>query len=110
MKHDHIRLSALLAQDQQASWLHTRHLLALRTVCEHWRPLSVHALAALIDATPSTTSRTADRLVAEGLLTRTDNPDDRRVALLEPTQAGRDLNARIARYLLATDPPREAAA
>lgn len=94
-------LSALLRSDPDAGKLHTRHLLALRAVCEHWRPIAIVTLAELIDATQSTTSRTVDRLVSAGLLQRTESPEDRRSVLLSPTDTGRELNARVRRYTLA---------
>ena len=64
-------------------------LIALRRI-EH-RPCSVADLAAGLVITPSAASRTVDRLVGSGLLTRHENPADRRQKLLALTPTGRAL-------------------
>ncbi|PWJ55430.1 transcriptional regulator, MarR family [Quadrisphaera granulorum] len=52
-------------------------------------PLRTTALAELVHADPSTTSRQVAELVAEGLVERQDDPADRRACLLAATAAGR---------------------
>jgi DNA-binding MarR family transcriptional regulator len=49
------------------------------------------ALAELLGVHPSTFSRTADRMVAAGLISRAGNPDSRREVLIELAPAGRRL-------------------
>lgn len=54
-------------------------------------PQSVGAVAGHLCVHPSNATRTCDRLVASGLLSRTENPVDRRRLRLELTAAGRAL-------------------
>ncbi len=53
--------------------------------------LNLNALAALLDVTPSTALRMIDRLLAAELVTRRDNPANRREVLLELTEEGRHI-------------------
>jgi DNA-binding MarR family transcriptional regulator len=53
--------------------------------------LNLNALAAIMDIHPSNASRSCDRLVASGLLRRTESAHDRRNLALELTAEGRDL-------------------
>lgn len=50
--------------------------------------LNLNGLAGLLDVTPSTALRMIDRLLAADLVTRRDNPDNRREVLLGLTEAG----------------------
>jgi DNA-binding MarR family transcriptional regulator len=52
-------------------------------------PQSLGAVARLLDIHPSNASRACDRLVQSGLLTRNENPVDRRQLRLELTGTGR---------------------
>ena len=54
-------------------------------------PLRVTTLAQRMGAVPSTFSRTLDRMVANGWLSRTENPDSRREVLVQLTDKGRHL-------------------
>lgn len=54
-------------------------------------PLHLTALAAAMRVHPSNATRTCDRLVADGLLDRKDNPADRRHLALTLTPAGQHL-------------------
>ena len=54
-------------------------------------PLTNAELAALERVTPQTMMRTTAELVAEGLVSRADNPADRRQVLLAVTAEGREL-------------------
>lgn len=54
-------------------------------------PLHLTALAAAMRVHPSNATRTCDRLVADGLLDRKDNPADRRHLALTLTPAGQEL-------------------
>ena len=54
-------------------------------------PLHLAALADAMGVHPSNATRTCDRLVADGLADRRDNPADRRHLLLTLTDAGREL-------------------
>lgn len=53
--------------------------------------LNLNALAEAMDIHPSNASRSCDRLVAAGLLRRTESPLDRRNLVLELTEEGRGL-------------------
>ncbi len=53
--------------------------------------LNLNALAAAMEVHPSNASRSCDRLVAAGLLTRTESSIDRRHLLLELTDEGQRL-------------------
>ena len=52
-------------------------------------PTRVGQLAVQVGANPSTFSRSIDRMVAGGWVTRSENPDSRREVLLELTDDGR---------------------
>jgi DNA-binding MarR family transcriptional regulator len=52
---------------------------------------SLGKLAAALKVTPTNTTGIVDRLLKRGLITRTENPDDRRVLLLSTTPAGEEL-------------------
>lgn len=54
-------------------------------------PIHLTALAAAMRVHPSNATRTCDRLVADGLLDRKDNPADRRHLALTLTPAGRQV-------------------
>ncbi len=54
-------------------------------------PLNLRSVAEGLGVHPSNTTRTCDRLVAAGLLTRHDDPADRRNLVLELTAAGQRL-------------------
>ncbi|GJF07846.1 transcriptional regulator [Pseudonocardia sp. D17] len=60
-------------------------------------PLNLAAVAAGLGVHPSNISRACERLVAAGLLDRTDNPADRRNLVLELTAEGRTLVAQVDR-------------
>ena len=93
---DHLlAFSSLLAQDPDAQRLHHRHLQVLALVCANTLPLSVRGIAEQIKLSPSATSRAVDKLVERGLLTRADSADDRRVAVVLPTEAGARLDLRV---------------
>ncbi|MFP3975965.1 MAG: MarR family winged helix-turn-helix transcriptional regulator [Dehalococcoidia bacterium] len=55
-------------------------------VCEE--RTSSRKLAAALQVTPSNVTGIVDRLVEQGFITRTQNPDDRRALLLQPTDKG----------------------
>lgn len=57
--------------------------------------MNLNRLAGLLDVTPSTALRMIDRLLAAELVTRRDNPDNRREVLLELTDAGRSIVERV---------------
>ena len=77
-------------------------------------PIHMTELVARLRVTPSTTSGLVDKLVAQGLAIRADDPNDRRQVIVSVTPAGlelmerfRELNARQLRTLLATIAPGE---
>jgi DNA-binding MarR family transcriptional regulator len=52
---------------------------------------ALHEVASALGVHPSTATRTCDRLVSAGLISRNDDPDDRRYLALTATDAGRQL-------------------
>lgn len=90
--------SALLASDPEAGKLHTRHLQLLALIVEHGQPLARVDAAAVLECSPGIITRTADRLVEIGFLTRRDSALDRRISELEATALGRAVNERIRKY------------
>ena len=56
---------------------------------------SLSKLAAALRVTPTNTTGIVDRLLKRGLITRTENPDDRRVLLLRTTPLGDELIAEL---------------
>ncbi len=60
-------------------------------------PLAAQDLAARIDSSPATLSGIVDRLVAQGLVARREDPDDRRVRRLELTEEGHEQIDRVIR-------------
>lgn len=100
--HGHLAaFSTLLAHDPDASRLHMRDLQIVALLVAHAQPLSVGAVAALLNVSSPHVSRTADKLVQRGLLARNPSASDRRIALLEPTPAGRALDERVREHFQA---------
>jgi DNA-binding MarR family transcriptional regulator len=71
-----------------------------RLTASQWRALVVvagrqgtalHEVATALGVHPSTATRTCDRLVGAGLISRNDDPDDRRYLALTATDEGRQL-------------------
>jgi DNA-binding MarR family transcriptional regulator len=60
-------------------------------------PLGASELADVEDLNPTMVSRVAARLADQGLVIRTPHAEDRRVALLEATRAGKTLRTKIQR-------------
>jgi MarR family transcriptional regulator, organic hydroperoxide resistance regulator len=52
--------------------------------------INVRHLAQYLDVTPGNVTSIVDRLVGQGLVTRSENPEDRRIVLLELTDKGRE--------------------
>jgi len=52
-------------------------------------------LAAALGRTPPDATRIVDRLVEQGLVSRRENPEDRRMLMLATTEAGKALAARL---------------
>jgi DNA-binding MarR family transcriptional regulator len=90
--------SALLAADPAMGKLNPRHLQLLALVCDNGVPLARGDAAAVLEISAPTISRTADRLIEIGLLTRTDSADDRRVSEISATALGRAVNERVRSY------------
>ncbi|MEO9139209.1 MAG: MarR family transcriptional regulator [Jatrophihabitans sp.] len=57
--------------------------------------INLNRLAEILDVNASTAMRTIDRLIANGFVTRQENPDNRRQVLLALTRAGTRLVARV---------------
>ena len=66
-------------------------------------PTNLSKLATALKVTPSNVTGIVERLVQQGLVTRQENPEDRRVSLLRPTKQGEavvdNLRERRTRYL-----------
>jgi MarR family 2-MHQ and catechol resistance regulon transcriptional repressor len=54
-------------------------------------PLPVNTIGPIIDLTSSSISIAVDRLLAKGLVTRTENVEDRRVRIVDLTPRGREV-------------------
>jgi MarR family transcriptional regulator, organic hydroperoxide resistance regulator len=57
--------------------------------------VSVHDLALDLGVTPGNVTSIIDRMIGQGLVTRSENPGDRRIVLLKLTDKGRDTIADI---------------
>jgi MarR family 2-MHQ and catechol resistance regulon transcriptional repressor len=57
----------------------------------HKGPLPVNTISPIVDLTPGSISIAVDRLVAKGLVSRVESPEDRRVRIVALTQRGKDL-------------------
>ncbi len=54
-------------------------------------PLPVNTIGRIVDLTPGSISIAVDRLLAEGLVTRVESTEDRRVRIVALTSRGKDL-------------------
>jgi DNA-binding MarR family transcriptional regulator len=88
-------LSSLLASDVEAGQLHTQHLRLLALLCASDHPLSLSQVAALGGVSLPSASRLIRRLVDREFVSRAVYADNWRTVSLSPTQAGRDLDARV---------------
>jgi MarR family 2-MHQ and catechol resistance regulon transcriptional repressor len=57
----------------------------------HKGPLPVNTIGPIVDLTPGSISVAVDRLVAKGLVSRVESPQDRRVRIVALTPRGKDL-------------------
>jgi MarR family transcriptional regulator, 2-MHQ and catechol-resistance regulon repressor len=57
----------------------------------HKGPLPVNTIGPKVHLTPGSISVTVDRLLAKGLVSRAESPDDRRVRIVALTKSGKDL-------------------
>jgi DNA-binding MarR family transcriptional regulator len=96
--------SSLLAHDEEAGLLHMRDLQIIALLVAHNVPLAVGAVATLLSISSSHVSRVTDKLVGRGLLMRAASLNDRRIALLEPTAAGRALDERVRAHFRSATP------
>ncbi len=71
----------------------------LRCLVEAQRPLPLSAIAQFQKCVRSNMTQLTDRLEADGLVRRVDDPQDRRAVLAEPTAAGRVAFARAGEIL-----------
>jgi DNA-binding MarR family transcriptional regulator len=90
-----VALSSLLAHDEDAGRLNTRHLQLLAHLCASGEPMTVGTVAAGIGLSHSQTSRIVTKLGTHGLIEKTMNDGDQRLCLVAPTTAGRALDARV---------------
>jgi DNA-binding MarR family transcriptional regulator len=87
--------SMLLARDEETAGMPMRDLQIIALLVAHNTPLAVGQVATMLDLSHPYVGRVADKLVTQGLLARSEDPTDRRIALLEPTRAGRALDQRV---------------
>jgi len=85
-----IRMLRAVRPADAATGLSAARLSALSVVV-HAGPLSLGALAAAEQVQPPTMTRLVQGLAADGLLTREEDPADRRVTLVRATPAGRQV-------------------
>lgn len=91
--------STMLAHDADAGKLNQRDLQLLALLCAHENPLSVGQMATMIGLSSSHAGRVVDKLTLRGFVTRgRDTANDRRVVMVEPTAAGRALDARVRQH------------
>jgi DNA-binding MarR family transcriptional regulator len=90
-----------LARSLRTQNLSVAEIAALHLI-DREKTLRVSDLAVLLDADLPAASRTASRLVSEGLVDRQEDPDDRRARLLTLTAAGHALIERTSRERVQT--------
>jgi len=90
------RLSRRLRKTRAGADLTTSQFQVLATTTRHG-PVGLTRLAALEGLNPTMLSRIVGKLEADGLVGRTPDPNDGRVAVLTTTRKGRDLVARVRR-------------
>ncbi len=90
----HLRMSRVIRERTLDSWvtlnLTIPQLKSLFYISRHGR-MNLSGLASGIRVTPANVTGIVDRLVEQGLLTRTPDPDDRRVSRLTVTHKGKTL-------------------
>jgi DNA-binding MarR family transcriptional regulator len=92
------QLSRALRQHEPDAWLGLNLTIAqLKSLFFIAREGSVNfrKLASALGVTPADTTGLVDRLVAQGLVSRTENPEDRRMLLLRATGKGEALVANL---------------
>jgi len=85
-----LHLLRRLAQDDRATGVSSPRLSAL-SVLVFGGPRSIGELAGLEGVTPPTMTRLVAAMVADGLLERLDDPEDRRVVRVQASATGRTL-------------------
>jgi DNA-binding MarR family transcriptional regulator len=90
------RLSRRLRQTRAGADLTTSQYQVLATTVRH-APVRLTRLADLEGLNPTMLSRIVGKLEADGLVGRTSDPSDGRVAVLTATRKGRDLVTRVRR-------------
>ena len=85
-----LHLLRRLAQDDRATGVSAPRLSAL-SVLVFGGPRSIGELAGLEGVTPPTMTRLVAAMVADGLLERLDDPEDRRVVRVQASATGRTL-------------------
>jgi DNA-binding MarR family transcriptional regulator len=89
-------LTALLATDAQTSMLGIRHLQMLAMVCQvRDVPPTISEVSVRLGIPMPLASKMVSRLVDDGLIIKTRNPDNLQSRLLTPTQAGLDLDDKV---------------
>ena len=92
-------LSALLAQDQEAGRLSTRHLQMLALLCASDRPLRIGEIGLRLGLDAPATSRSVYRLAELGLAELDRSDEDRRIWFATPSKEGLALDARVRAHI-----------
>jgi DNA-binding MarR family transcriptional regulator len=96
--------ASMLSGDEDTSAMHLRELQIIALLVAHEVPLSVGMVATMLSISQSHISRVADKLVIRKLIVRVESPTDRRIVLLEPTPAGRSLDAQVRAHYRSAQP------
>lgn len=88
LQHATSHLGALSTESGRSFSLSNSRMAVLSTLMQRGR-LRMSDLADALDLPRPLTTRTVNELVARGLLERCDDPSDRRIVLVQPTEAGR---------------------
>jgi DNA-binding MarR family transcriptional regulator len=94
----HQRLNRALRQYRPEAWIGLNLTIAqLKSLVfiDHEGCTNFRKLAAALEVTPSNLTGIVDRLVDQGLVSRQENPDDRRVLLLRTTEEGKAVLAKL---------------
>ncbi len=87
-----------IAQDTREAWLELSLTIAqLKSLVyiDSEVGANFRKLATALGVTPPDVTRIVDRLVEQGLVSRRENPEDRRMLLLQPTEKGKTLLSRL---------------
>ena len=91
----HGRLATVHGDRGETEGLTGAQALVLTAVINAGRPPTVPQIGRSLGHARQSVQRIANALIAQGLLTSTENPDHKRAPLLLPTEAGRAIHSRL---------------